>query len=674
MSSTVIFKQCSAVVIGMLLLLNAVPASGRGNSALGGAGRSHQSTHAQVTSSPRAAPTIAKPTTNPAAAPAPGQRYVALTGTDTGNCSSSAIACRTIIYTIAQSSAGDTINIGAGTYIESPTINKELILQGAGASSTFVDGRGQNRIFTIPASVTAQIIGLTIRNGQANEGAGISNAGTLIVSSTVISGNTAIAGGGGSPTGAGIFNMGTLTIRNSMISGNQAIGDSVVDSFGAGIHNDNNGTLTLIDSTVSGNQATGIGGGVGGGVGSSGILIVSNSTFSGNTASGLAGGISSTNATFSNSTITNNTSGFGGSGVDSVGGMIELKNTILAGNFDTNGNPDDCVGPATSQGHNLIGNNNGCISTGATGDQLGTFGNPIDPKLGPLQNNGGPTQTHAPLGGSPAIDAGSPATPGSGSGACEATDQIGTSRPQGPRCDIGAVEIASTAPLPIVSALIPSSAKAGGAGFTLTIQGANFTSGATVRWNGAARPTTFVSSTQLTGAISAGDIRLAGTANVSVANPAAGESSPLGFIITPVPAYMPLLIRTLPPHCDAYEPNDDRKINPGGPLASGALVRARLCADDAEDNYYLDVPAKTSLQIALSIPPTLSQHLAIGIYAQSSLAFPLPTQGCFKDTITGTQFAGACQLPGAGRYIVRLYTSDGVFDNLNEYVLQVSYA
>ena len=69
-----------------------------------------------------------------------------------------------------------------------------------------------------------------------------------------------------------------------------------------------------------------------------------------------------------------------------------------------------------------------------------------DPKLGPLTNNGGPTETRALLHGSPAIDAGNPATPGSGGNACEATDQRGVARPQDgdadgvATCDIGAFE------------------------------------------------------------------------------------------------------------------------------------------------------------------------------------------------------------------------------------------
>ena len=70
----------------------------------------------------------------------------------------------------------------------------------------------------------------------------------------------------------------------------------------------------------------------------------------------------------------------------------------------------------------------------------------MNPKLGPLQDNGGPTFTHALLQGSPAIDAGNPATPGSGANACPATDQREVARPQGPRCDIGAFELVSQAP------------------------------------------------------------------------------------------------------------------------------------------------------------------------------------------------------------------------------------
>jgi len=424
---------------------------------------------------------------------------------------------------------------------------------------------------------------------------------------------------------------------------------------------------------VSGNQATGIGGGVGGGIGSSGTLIVINSTFSGNMASGLGGGISSTNATFSNSTITNNTAGFSGGGVE-LAGTFALKNTILAGNFDANGAPD-CEGSPTSQGYNLIGNNQGCTFTGTSTDQVGTAASPIDPQLGPLQNNGGATLTHAPLSGSPAIDAGSPSVPGGGGDACETTDQIGTSRPQGPVCDVGAVEFGASVSAPVLNSIAPTSAKSGSPGFTLSVHGTNFTNSATVRWNGANRPTTFVSSTELTAEIAASDIRRAGTASVTVATPAplGGESGALSFTITPSPIYVPVVVRTIPPICDAYEPNDDRKINPTGPLVPGALYHARLCADDPEDNYYFDTPTKTTMHIALSIPPRLVQHIAIGIYAQTALAQPLAPKGCFIGSIQTNQFTTSCSLPAGGRYILRLYSTESAYDSRNDYTFQVSF-
>ena len=77
----------------------------------------------------------------------------------------------------------------------------------------------------------------------------------------------------------------------------------------------------------------------------------------------------------------------------------------------------------------------GCSFTPATGDLVN-----VDPMLGLLQDNGGPTLTHAILADSPAIDSGNPAVPGIGGAACPQTDQRGVLRPQGAACDIGAFE------------------------------------------------------------------------------------------------------------------------------------------------------------------------------------------------------------------------------------------
>src|SRR4029450_10286792 len=85
---------------------------------------------------------------------------------------------------------------------------------------------------------------------------------------------------------------------------------------------------------------------------------------------------------------------------------------------------------------------------------------------------------------------------------------------------------------PSLGPLTPSSAQAGGPGFTLTVTGSNFVSGASVRWNGSARTTTFVSATQLTAPIGSADIAAAGTAQVTVANPNGSVSNALSFTIT----------------------------------------------------------------------------------------------------------------------------------------------
>ncbi|MEK7328362.1 MAG: M4 family metallopeptidase, partial [Chloroflexota bacterium] len=127
-----------------------------------------------------------------------------------------------------------------------------------------------------------------------------------------------------------------------------------------------------------------------------------------------------------------------GGGIGTFGGTVTLKNTIVARNSASTA--PDCSGSVTSTSYNLIGNNSGCTFTATTGDQVGTNVSPINPLLSPLQDNSGPTFTHALLTGSPAINAGNPASPGSGGNACLAIDQRGVTRPVSTRCDIGAFE------------------------------------------------------------------------------------------------------------------------------------------------------------------------------------------------------------------------------------------
>ena len=118
-------------------------------------------------------------------------------------------------------------------------------------------------------------------------------------------------------------------------------------------------------------------------------------------------------------------------GRPAVKAATEFVNTILAGNTALKG--PDCDGAFDSRGNNLIGNTGACLFTPASGDIMGTTSQPVDPRLAPLRDNGGPTQTQELLPGSPAID-------GGGAGSALETDQRGEPRPQGQAPDIGAFE------------------------------------------------------------------------------------------------------------------------------------------------------------------------------------------------------------------------------------------
>ena len=264
-----------------------------------------------------------------------------------------------------------------------------------------VSGGGVTRVFTINSGRTAAISGLTIANGLA-AGAFPANAG------------------------GGILNdHGSLTITNSTLSGNTA-------GLGGGIYNNGDTTaasLAIVNSTLSANSATVDGGavynkGIGGGAAT---LAVTNGTISGNTANGNGGGIynegntlASAPLTVTDTTITNNradndTSGAGtGGGLANVTATVTLRNTIVARNFvgGSGTTADDIVGALDGTSfNNLIGDGTNMtgVTQGSNGNQVGAAGSPIDPLLGALANNGGPTFTHALLTASPAIDQGAAA-------------------------------------------------------------------------------------------------------------------------------------------------------------------------------------------------------------------------------------------------------------------------
>ena len=172
-------------------------------------------------------------------------------GSDSNDCKSSVIACKTIGHAISLCSWGDTIMVAPATYTENLTIKKSLKIIGSDASTTIVDGGGVGTVFSV--SNTKGHVGiskLTIRNGTTPYygcGAGISNEGTLTVIQSTITANSA------SYCGGGIDNEGTLTVNNSTISGN---GATYNDGAGitVGVYN-TTATLTINNSTISGNSA-----------------------------------------------------------------------------------------------------------------------------------------------------------------------------------------------------------------------------------------------------------------------------------------------------------------------------------------------------------------------------------------------------------------------------------
>jgi hypothetical protein len=207
-----------------------------------------------------------------------------------------------------------------------------------------------------------------------------------------------------------------FSLSNSAVVGNIASegGGGITIVIGSG-------PVTLNGVTINGNTAGTFGGGIFNG---GAPLTLTNTTLSGNSAGVSGGGIASAagSTTLTNVTLSDNSANTSGGGIFNQGGAVQLKSTIVA-NSPSGGN---CAGPITSLGHNL--DSGTTCGFNQPGDR-----NNANPLLGPLQDNGGLTQTHALLPGSPAIDAGD-------NTGCPSTDQRGVARPGGSACDIGAVE------------------------------------------------------------------------------------------------------------------------------------------------------------------------------------------------------------------------------------------
>ena len=283
---------------------------------------------------------------------------------------------------------------------------------------------------TVAGAAIAVDAGITASITRFTSTGGIHNNGTLALSNSVVSGATTPFGG--------INNVGTMTLAYSTVSGTAAVvamgrfQGEYYGGSGGGI--DNSGTLTVVDSSITGNTAPS----AGGGIFNSGTLTVENSTITANQAD-FGAGIDidyGGSATLANCTVSGNAASGGGGGIaDFSTAPVTLANTIVAANNGAAG-PPDVDGTIKSLGHNLIGNTTGSSGWVAS-DLTGAAGHILNPKLAPLGNHGGPSQTQFPLAGSPAIGAGSVALVPTG----DTTDQRGFARVVGGKVDIGAVEL-----------------------------------------------------------------------------------------------------------------------------------------------------------------------------------------------------------------------------------------
>jgi hypothetical protein len=357
---------------------------------------------------------------------------------------------------------------GGGLYNGGTLTVSNTTLSSNSAVGTFRGGGGIYNQGTLTVSNTT-----LSGNSAAYSGGGIYNTGTLTVSNSTLAGNSASAVDGPSAAGGGICNLGTLTVSNSTLAGNFA------SYWGGGIYNV--GTLTVSNSTLAGNSAVGTFSYGGGGICNLGTLTVSNTTLSGNSASGIygrgGGGIYNVGTfpvTLTNVTLTANRANTGfsshGGGLSVNSGSPVLQNTLIAGNFNgaTGTTRDDVYGAVDASGdYNLIGDGTGTtgLSDGVNGNHVGSASSPIDPLLGPLQDNGGPTLTHALRSGSPAIDAGNN---------LYATDwdQRGEGFPRivNGIIDIGAFEFQSDGSAPLFTRSVRGDEPAAGAPFDVTVK------------------------------------------------------------------------------------------------------------------------------------------------------------------------------------------------------------
>lgn len=312
---------------------------------------------------------------------------------------------------------------------------------GAGRSASAIKPRCAAASCRVPArtvdALTLTVIDSAIvGNKGGNGGGGIAAEGPTQVIGSLVADNSA-----GSAIGGGLFDV--TVVRDSIISGNSA-------SEGGGVEVFPSTKTTIETSTLSDNN----GSAYAGAIDESGVVIVDRSALVANTAGNpflgegaavvVQGGAE---LQISNSTVVDNTTRpLGGGAIFNYGGAATLDYDTFSGNsvsisgggytvatasiFSAGHSEPACAVPV----HETVGFN--LDSDSSCGLTLRTDQSGVNPRLGTLANNGGPTETEALLDRSPAIDRGGlPNTAG-----CPLVDQRGASRPFGPACDVGAYE------------------------------------------------------------------------------------------------------------------------------------------------------------------------------------------------------------------------------------------
>ncbi len=354
----------------------------------------------------------------------------------------------------AGSGADDSITVPGGIYTiddQLPSITTTIFINGASAETTIIQASSCNptqetcendhEMFWISESGNLNLNNLTLRNGKNTgdlNGGAIYNAGTLGITNSILTNNIGTYGGV-------IMSSGAVGIIGSTLSANRGdsggaiyisstgwlgIGFSTLSANlaynGGAIYISTAGELDVVSSTFWGNFAA-----QGGAINSNGNSDIRNSTFSENYAAEDGGAFyNNDDAYVIHCTFSDNISAYGGAGIENTeNGWLDLRNAIITnsvGGIDCNNNGD------------IVEGTNKFVQDGSCDAWFSG-----DPLLGPLADNGGPTQTHALLIGSPAIDNASLAD-------CEPIDQRGVNRPQGPGCDFGAYEW-----LPVIPTYLP---------------------------------------------------------------------------------------------------------------------------------------------------------------------------------------------------------------------------